>query len=335
MANRRNFLKLSGLGLGGALLGQSVFPNSEYQTKTENQEANHIRAAKPIVISTWKHGLAANAKAWEILSSNGKALDAVQQGVMVPESDPKCTSVGFGGLPDRDGNVTLDACIMDHSSNCGSVSFLQHIKNPIAVARLVMDMTPHIMLSGEGALRFALANGFIKEDLLTPESKAAYEKWLVTSKYEPVINIENHDTIGMLAIDDEGNLAGACTTSGLAWKMHGRVGDSPIIGAGLFVDGEIGAACATGLGEEVIRIAGSAMIVERMRMGVEPEQACKEMVKRIVKRAKNIDNIQVGFLALRKDGNYGTWSIRSGFDYALTVNAFNGMKDSGCHFDGK
>src|SRR5699024_6667253 len=191
-------------------------------------------------------------------------------------SDPDERSVGYGGRPDRDGKVTLDACIMDENANIGSVAALEHIKHPISVARAVMEKTPHVMLVGEGALEFALANGFKKENLLTEKSKKEWEEWLKTSEYKPVVNIENHDTIGMLALDASGNLSGACTTSGMAYKMHGRVGDSPIIGAGLFVDNEVGAATSTGDGEEVIRTVGSHLVVELMRQGNSPQEACEE-----------------------------------------------------------
>lgn len=281
---------------------------------------------KPIMISTWNHGFGANEAGWEYLKEGGSALDAVEYGVRVPEADPKERSVGYGGLPDREGKVTLDACIMDHKHDCGSVAFLQGIKHPISVARLVMENTPHVMLVGEGAKQFALANGFEEEELLIEQSKKDWEKWMETSKYKPVINIENHDTIGALALDADGNLAGACTTSGAAYKMHGRVGDSPIIGAGLFVDGEVGAACATGLGEAVIRTAGSAMVVEYMRMGKSPREACEIAVKRIMNTHKNrMENLQVGFLALNKDGEYGGYGIRSGFNFAV-VDKKNGNR---------
>ncbi|WP_042343110.1 isoaspartyl peptidase/L-asparaginase family protein, partial [Capnocytophaga canis] len=224
------------------------------QTVTKNTEEKTI--VKPVVISTWNHGLPANDAAWKILASGGSALDAVEKGVMTAEADPEETSVGYGGYPDREGNVTLDACIMDSQNNAGSVACLKNIKHPISVARLVMEKTPHVMLVGDGAKQFALSQGFKEEDLLTEKSKKAYEEWLKTSQYKPIINIENHDTISMLALDENGNLSGACTTSGMAWKMAGRVGDSPIIGGGLFLDNEVGAAAATGLGEAVIRTAG-------------------------------------------------------------------------------
>ena len=283
--------------------------------------AKEKEARKPIVISTWDFGVGANVEAWKILSKNGRALDAVEVGVQVPEGDPKETSVGLGGLPDRDGRVTLDACIMDEFANCGSVACLEHIVHPISVARKVMEKTPHVMLVGDGALQFALASGFKKENLLTPESEQAWKDWLKNSEYKPVANMENHDTIGMIALDSSQNLSGACTTSGMAYKMHGRVGDSPIIGAGLFVDNEIGAATSTGVGEEVIRICGSHLVVELMRQGNSPQQACELAVKRIVKnQSKKSKDIQVGFLAINKDGEFGAFALQKGFTYAVYSN---------------
>jgi N4-(beta-N-acetylglucosaminyl)-L-asparaginase len=292
------------------------------------------KANYPVVVSTWDFGKAANAAAWDVLSRSGHALDAVEAGVRVPEADETNQSVGYGGLPDRDGRVTLDACIMDEKYNCGSVMCLEHIKHPISVARLVMEKTPHIILTGEGALRFALANGFKKENLLTPAAEKAWREWLKTSEYKPVANIENqlyqpgkdpmpggkdnHDTIGMLALDAQGNISGACTTSGLAYKMQGRVGDSPVIGAGLYVDNEVGGATATGVGEEVIRIVGAHLIVELMRQGRSPQAACREAVERIIKRnPARAKEIQVGFLALNKKGEYGAYCLQKGFTYAV------------------
>ena len=276
------------------------------------------KATKPVVISTWNFGIGANAEAWKILSSGGRSLDAVEAGARVPEGDPKESSVGLGGLPDRDGRVTLDACIMDEFSNCGAVACLEHIVHPISVARKVMEKTPHVFLVGEGALQFALANGFKKENLLTADSEKAWKEWLKTAQYKPVANIENHDTIGIVALDGKENLSGACTTSGMAYKMHGRVGDSPIIGAALFVDNEIGAATSTGVGEEVIRIVGSHLVVELMRQGNSPQEACEKAVARIVKnQPKKSKEIQVGFLALNKNGEYGAFALQKGFTYAV------------------
>lgn len=318
MSSRRKFLKLSAMGAGFLVAkraGAAHFPIPEKKTK-------------PIVISTWSHGLPANEAAFQLLSKGGSALDAVESGVMVTESDPEMRSVGYGGLPDREGKVTLDACIMDAESRCGAVAFLQHIKNPIAVARKVMEETPHVMIVGQGALDFALAQGFEKENLLTEKSKEDWQNWMKESKYAPKINVENHDTIGMLALDKKGDLAGACTTSGAAYKYHGRVGDSPIIGAGLFVDNEVGAACATGLGEAVIRVAGSHLVVELMRQGHEPEVACKMAVDRIIRKHKDLTNLQVGFLALRRDGAYGGYSIYNGFNFAVSHKKMHEMVDA-------
>ncbi|MBS1489178.1 MAG: N(4)-(beta-N-acetylglucosaminyl)-L-asparaginase [Bacteroidetes bacterium] len=280
--------------------------------------AQEKTSTKPVVISTWNFGAAANVEAWKILSKDGRSLDAVEAGVQVPEGDPKETSVGLGGLPDRDGRVTLDACIMDEFSNCGAVACLEHIVHPISVARKVMEKTPHVLLVGDGALQFALANGFKKENLLTPESEKIWKEWLKKAEYKPIVNIENHDTIGMIALDASQNLSGACTTSGMAFKLHGRVGDSPIIGAGLFVDNEIGAATSTGVGEEVIRICGSHLVVELMRQGRSPQQACEQAVQRIVKNQPGKSKeMQVGFLALNKNGEIGAYALQKGFTYAV------------------
>ncbi len=323
MKTRRKFIKLSALG------SAAVITNSSVASSLEKSELIHSKGTtKPIVISTWKHGMAANDAAWKILSKKGAALDAAEAGVRVTESDPNNMSVGLGGLPDREGKVTLDACIMDQENNCGAVAFLQDIENPISVARKVMEDTKHVMLVGKGAKQFALEKGFKETNLLTENAKKRWEDWKKESKYEPVINSENHDTIGLLALDEKGNLSGACTTSGMAYKLHGRVGDSPIIGAGLFVDNEIGAACATGVGEAVIRIAGSAIVVELMRNGMSPNEACKTAVDRIIKKHKDIVGLQVGFLALNKNGEFGGYSVYSGFNYAVRTNAQNEMVDA-------
>lgn len=317
-------MKLSALG-ATAVLSTDVFAE-----ETQTNRAKMTRDVnKPIVLSTWNHGLAANAGAWEVLSKSGNALDAVEKGVRVTESDLTNLSVGLGGFPDRDGNTTLDACIMNHRNQCGAVGFLQYIENPISVARKVMEDTPHVMLVGDGALEFALSKGFTKSDFKSEKAQEAWKEWLKTSKYEPIINRENHDTIGMIALDSEGNLSGACTTSGLSFKMRGRLGDSPIIGAGLFVDNEVGAACATGLGEAVIRIAGSAIIVELMRHGYTPQDACKAAVERLIAKHENkVENLQVGFIALNKFGEWGCYSVYSGFNVALRDNKNEKLVDA-------
>jgi N4-(beta-N-acetylglucosaminyl)-L-asparaginase len=320
MASRRKFLKLSALGT-------PLLSSPELWAKSN-------AANKPIVLSTWDFGLAANVEAWKILSANGRALDAVEAGAKVPEADPTETSVGYGGLPDRDGHVTLDACIMDEAGNCGAVVFLQHIMHPISVARAVMEKTPHVMLAGEGALQFALANGFKKKKLLTNQSEKAWKEWLKKAEYKPVANIENHDTIGIIALDAQGNLSGACTTSGMAYKMHGRVGDSPIIGAGLYVDNEVGAATSTGVGEEVIRIVGCHLVVELMRQGRSPEEACIEAVGRILKKnPEKAKEFQVGFLALNKNGEYGAHCLQKGFTFAVHDATGNHLHTSKSNFE--
>ncbi|WP_234735822.1 N(4)-(beta-N-acetylglucosaminyl)-L-asparaginase [Tellurirhabdus bombi] len=272
----------------------------------------------PLIISTWNNR-GANEAGWAILNKKGRALDAVEAAARVPEADPKDTSVGYGGLPDRDGHVTLDACIMDEKGRAGSVTFMENIMHAISVARAVMEKTPHVMLAGEGAYQFALANGFKKENLLTENAKKAWEDWKKESKYKPVINIERHDTIGVLAIDAKNDLSGACTTSGLAFKMRGRVGDSPILGAGLYIDNEIGGACATGLGETVMRAVSSFLVVELMRQGKTPQQACEEAIRRLVKKTPEYKDLQVGILAVNRAGEHGAYSIHKGFNYTLSL----------------
>jgi N4-(beta-N-acetylglucosaminyl)-L-asparaginase len=328
MFNRRKFLKASALSASMIAINRQaiaeVIPN-----------AIKFQKSKPIIISTWDFGVAANKAGWSVLSKGGRSLDAVEQAGWVPEADVNNQTVGYGGLPDRDGHVSLDACIMDEAGNCGAVLALEHIKHPISVARQVMEKTPHVMLAGEGALQFALANGFKKENLLTEKSKKDWESWLKTAKYNPVMNIENkqyekssprklpgnqynHDTIGILAIDEKGNISGGCTTSGMAYKLRGRIGDSPIIGAGLYVDNEVGGATSTGVGEEVVRNVGSFLVVELMRQGLSPEDACKEAVMRIIKKKPDTaKNIQVGFLAINKKGEYGAYAIQPGFSFAV------------------
>ena len=310
---RRKFLGLT------ALTGQMMLLAKHGKAQS--------KAGVPVVISTWSPNVKANAEAWKVLSTGGNAVDAVHQGVMVPEADPNDQSVGYGGLPDRDGRVTLDACIMDHEGNCGSVMAMEYIKHPISVARVVMEKTPHVQIVGDGALQLALEHGFKKENLLTEKSESMWKEWLKTAKYSPMTTVENilenikehHDTIGMVALDSKGNISGACSTSGMAYKMHGRVGDSPIIGAGLFVDNEIGAASATGVGEEVVRIVGSHTVVEMMRQGKSPEEACKEAVRRMVKLKgdEKAKNLQIGFIAINKAGEYGCFAMNNDFTMAV------------------
>ena len=329
MVNRRKFLQLSTIA-APLLSMKNTFTTGNVQTK-------------PIVVSTWNNGREVNAEAWKILSKNGRALDAVEAGARYVEDTIDCC-IGLGGYPDRDGIVTLDACIMDEKANCGSVGAIEQIKHPVSVARKIMENTPHIMLVGEGAQQFALENGFEKQSKeLSAPAKAAYENWLKKSDYKPEINIENkptalvgkkdngpfappffddgspnHDTMGLVAIDASGNMSGAVTTSGMAFKIHGRVGDSPIIGAGLFVDNEVGAATSSGLGEEVMRICGTHVVVEYMRHGLSPEAACRKAIDRIVNRdIQRAKTLQVGFLALNNKGEYGAYAIQKGFVFAV------------------
>jgi len=312
---RRKFLKNSTLSSAGILAAPLAAATPTRHTKDGLLPVTDKPfAAYPMVIATWDVPNA-TAKAWDVLSADGNALDAVEMGVQVEEADETNQSVGKGGRPDRDGNVTLDACIMDKDGNCGSVVYLQNILHPVSVARKVMEDTPHIILAGKGAEQFAYENGFKKTNLLTEKSRKEWLAWKETSQYRPVINIENHDTIGMLAMDAAGDIAGACTTSGMAYKIAGRVGDSPIIGAGLYVDNEVGGATATGVGEEVIRTVGSFLIVELMRQGKSPQEACEEGVRRIIAKNSHYRDFQVGFIAINKKGETGAYCIHPGFSY--------------------
>ena len=312
MSTRRDFLQTSLLTAGALMLPGTAM----------------TAATRAKVISTWDFGVQANQAAWRVLAGGGNALDAVEAGARWAEADLCNSTVGRCGNPDRDGVLTLDASIMDGDGRCGSVAALQDIAHPVSVARRVMEKTPHVMLVGEGAQQFAVEQGFAKEKLLTPEAEKAWREWLKTAKYRPQINAEranlpgnkeNHDTLGMLALDASGKLAGACTTSGMAWKMHGRVGDSPIIGAGLYVDNEVGGATASGVGEEMIRNAASFLVVELMRQGRSPADACREAIDRVVrKRPQASKTLQVCFLALNKDGEVGAFALHKGFVYAVT-----------------
>ncbi len=318
--DRRQFLSATALAAAGLILTQSACEDQIDSVSTKDISAG------PTVVSTWAPNVKANAAAWAILEAGGSALDAVEQGVFIPEADPEDSSVGLGGLPDRDGKVTLDACIMDHKGNCGAVLALENILHPISVARKVMEKTAHVMLAGEGALKFALENGFEKVDLLTPDSEKAWMEWLEDSEYDPSITPEkimqrireNHDTIGMLAIDQNSDISGACSTSGMAFKLRGRVGDSPIIGAGLFVDNEVGAATGSGVGEEVVRVCGAHTIVEQMRVWKSPLEACKEAIRRIIQHnGDKAQRLQVGFIAINKAGSIGAYSTLPDFSYAV------------------
>ncbi len=326
MINRRKFLRYTAL-------------TAPVLASAETMARGADTATKPVVVSTWDSGMPVNEAAWKILGKGGRALDAVEAGAIHMENEQNCC-VGLGGFPDRDGIVTLDACIMDEHANCGAVAGMERIKHPVAVARKVMEKTPHVILVGKGAQQFALENGFpLESGELSEDAKKAFDEWIKKSEYKPVINIENkktngpfapnffddgtanHDTMGLVALDKAGNMSGAVTTSGMAFKVHGRVGDSPIIGAGLFVDNEVGAATSSGTGEEVIRICGTHLVVEFMRQGLSPEMACKKAVERIVKRDREkAKTLQVGFLALNKKGQHGAYAIQKGFVYSVKSN---------------
>ena len=305
---RRDFLKTGAIGITAPSV---IFGDSNINTNKNN----------PIILSTWNHGLPANDAAWKVLENDGSAMDAAEAGARVAEADPTITSVGFGGLPDEQGNVTLDACVMDSNGNAGSVAFLQNIKHPVSVARKVMEDTKHVMLVGEGARQFAVSQGFEEIDLLTVESRQSWEEW--EKNRREMTPHETHDTISVLVQDKNGDIAGSCTTSGWAYKLHGRVGDSPIIGAGLFVDNEIGCAAATGLGEEVIKTTGSFLVVELMRQGYDPTVACEEALNRVIKAHNGKPDFQIGYIALRKDGEIGSACLKWSFEYALARGGEN------------
>ncbi len=314
---RRKFLEKASLTGLAVSVGATLVTSCASEEKHPKKKIVKIKPIIPVVIATWNVERACKT-AWEVLDKNGTALDAVEQGCKIEEADEKDNTVGIGGRPDRDGNVTLDACIMNKNGNYGAVVCMQNIVHPISVARKVMEDTPHVLLAGKGAEKFAVSKGFKQVNLLTAASKKGWEEWKKTSKYKPIINIENHDTIGMLAIDKNGDISGACTTSGLAYKMAGRVGDSPIIGAGLFIDNKIGGATATGMGEEVLKTVGSFLIVELMRQGKTPQESCEEAVHRIVSSNPNYKHFQVAYVAVNKQGETGGYSIHKGFSYRLS-----------------
>ncbi|MEW6507636.1 MAG: N(4)-(beta-N-acetylglucosaminyl)-L-asparaginase [Bacteroidota bacterium] len=307
---RRNFIKTGVVAGSGILLGH--LPSQITFSKSTTSISN------PIVVSTWEPNLKSNARAMEVLLSGKNSLDAIEQGIRVTEADPNDTSVGYGGFPDADGIVTLDASIMDWKGNAGSVAFLQNIMHPISVARLVMEKTKHVMLAGEGAKKFALTNGFKEENLLTENAKKAWLEWKQKNN-----KVDNHDTIGMMAIDSSNNLSGGVSTSGMAFKLHGRVGDSPIIGAAMFVDNQIGGAVSTGNGEYVMRTLGSFLIVEKMREGFSPQKACEFAVERIFNKHTNLNDVNVCYIALSKSGEVGAFSLKKGFTYCVTTPQSN------------
>ena len=279
-----------------------------------------------IVVSTWRFGLASNQPAWEILKNGGSALDAVVRGVEVAERDPAIKSVGFGGYPNAEGEVEVDAAVMDgRTLGYGAVAGLRNIATATAVARRVMEKTDHVLLVGNGALKFARAQGFEECLMLTEQGREAWEKWKRERTGAPA---DAHDTIGMIALDQHGDLAAACTTSGAAFKLPGRVGDSPLIGSGLYADNDAGAAAATGRGEEIVRTCGSFAVVEHMRQGKSPQEACEAVVQHLIARVPSARPYQMAYIAIDKYGNWGAAAARSGFLSAVTSDAENQLYKS-------
>ncbi len=337
MENRRTFLKATLFSL----------PFASFLSRNSFGAIRKDRARKPVIIATWNDGLKSNQSGWEVLRKGGTAIDAVEAAGVRAESEKSCC-VGLGAYPDRDGKVTLDASIMNHKGDCGSVAFLQGIAHPTSVARKVMEDTPHVFLVGEGAKKFAVENGFeAVPEFLSPDAEINWKIWLKNNKYDPKINIENeppvparlsdgnfnHDTIGTIALDENGDLAGSCTTSGMAFKMHGRVGDSPIIGAGLFVDNNIGAVTSTGMGEEVIRTCGSHTVMEQMRLGKTPEEACYNAIMRVFEKGpERASKLQVGYIAVTKNGDFGAYALQKGFTYSVRSLGFEKVFKAKSHF---
>ena len=291
-----------GLGLGAAAGLATATPALSSDQRT-------------VMVSTWDFGAAANVAGMAERARGGTALDMVEAAARVAEADVSNSSVGLGGLPDREGRVTLDAVIMDDRGGLGAVCALEDVVHAVSVARRVMEKTPHVILVGQGARDFALAEGFETTNLLTPEAEAA---WRARRDGRPG-DASDHDTIGVLGIDAQGRLAGACTTSGMAFKMRGRVGDSPIVGSGLYVDAEVGAATGTGVGEEILRVCGAHSVIEAMRGGADPETACRLTLERLVRlRGASLGEAQVALLALGRDGHAGGFALRPGFTFAAT-----------------
>ena len=311
--NRRLFFNRLLIGFGSA----SIVKERGYAIKKKNKSM----VKPPISICTWDFKKA-NFQAGMALESGKDALSSAIIGANVEEENPKNSTVGYGGAPDREGTVTLDAAVMDHKGNCGSVLGVEEVVNVSSLAKDVMEKTPHVILSGKGAQNFAIKNGYKLKSLLTEDSKKKWMEWKKKPIYSPKTNIDNHDTIGILCLDKKGNIGGVCSTSGLAYKMEGRIGDSPIIGSGLYIDNNVGGAVATGLGEEIIKIVGSFLVVELMRNGKTPKEACEEALLRIYRKNKS-PKFQIAFLALDKYGNSGSSCLQEGFSYYRYKNNNN------------
>lgn len=323
------------LGAAGAAIGLAALAD----------DADAIRIAPPrgaVFISTWPFGVGANDAALNALGGGATLLDACIAGVTVVERDPAVTSVGRGGFPNAAGRVQLDACVMDGpTAGCGAVAALEGIITAAAVAKRVMEKTRHILLVGDGARRFAVEQGFPIDELLTPRARRAWETWRRENPpgrapgpaHPPLPWRTYHDTIGLLGLSPSGDMAGVCTTSGLAYKLPGRVGDSPLIGHGLFVDQDVGAAAATGVGEEVIRICGAHTVIEMMRAGKTPQRACEEACKRIVytnrKRRGSVDVPPDAFIAVDKRGAVGAAAVHGRyFRYAVSRHGKTQLLDA-------
>ncbi len=318
---RRSFMS-QGMALTAAGAASSILTHPAMAQESQKDFSKQKVCATPLFVSTWPFGRPANDVSLKTFESGGSLLDAIEAGIHVPEADESNGSVGYGGLPNAHGVVQLDACIMyGPGHQGGSVSALEGYKHPISVARRVMEKTRHVMLTGQGAAEFAAREGFEKVNLLTEERRRAYENWAKANPEKAALKADEnqHDTIALLGLAPDGTIAGGCSTSGLAFKMAGRVGDSPILGSGLYVDNEVGAAGATGIGENIMRYCGSFMVVEYMRQGLHPEEACLETVKRISRMdPRSPEELSIFFVALDKQGRYGAAGSGGGFSYAVT-----------------
>ncbi|MCC7377652.1 MAG: N(4)-(beta-N-acetylglucosaminyl)-L-asparaginase [Verrucomicrobiales bacterium] len=319
--DRRQFLgSVASAGLGAAALASASGCQTASNTKAA---AGH---AWPLIVSTWPFGKAANEKALQVLQSGGGRLDALVDGISVTEKDLSVTSVGAGGDPNADGVVSLDACIMDGPTHrCGSVAAVEGILPVIGVSRAVMEKTRHVMLVGDGARRFALANGFQDTQLLTEEARRRWQTWKSrqTGGQPGSAPPDTHDTIAMVILGADGQLSGGCSTSGLSYKLPGRVGDSPIIGSGLYVDNEVGAAGATGVGENIMRFCGTFQVVELMRSGASPAEACAETIRRIQRKHPAGTDLSINFLAIDRRGRFGAAGTGQGFPYSVTYPGYS------------
>ena len=321
--NRRTFIQASAAGSAAVITSDAIAETSSSNSDDEEQ------TGRPLFVATWPFGKLACERAVEV-AEKGSMLDAIEQGIWVTEADVKNASVGIGGIPNADGNVELDACIMTGPGHrAGSVAAIQDILHPISAARKVMENSIHVMLVGSGAKQFALDHGLSETQLLTDNQKEKWEAWKKEDSKKPKMPIDenNHDTIAMVGLDAKGDLWGGCSTSGWGYKTPGRVGDSPILGSGLYVDNEVGAAGATGIGENVMRFCGSFLIVEMMRNGASPEDACQQAIERIAKLdPKPMAELSINFIALGKDGKFGAAGTSKGFKYSYAAKTATGIE---------